>query len=503
MKKLTRRQFLSNSSKFAACGALASSANRTLFAASADKSRPNVLFIIVDDHSPNLHSMLQESPVETPNMERLAKRCTQFSLGYCPSPGCCPSRTSFLTGVRPSTSGVYFNSQAYRKSSTWISGVDNLPQHFKKHGYLAAGYGKIFHNRFQEDDTHSWTEGYVEPYSNEEEIELREHTLPGSLLDVPGVHPFYTFGVLPDDWDREDPAKMQQDTRHANQAIEVLRIQHDRPFFLACGFWRPHVHWTVPRRYFDMHPLESIEIPEGYRPDDLEDIPKPGRWIATHRGYHDAIVRAGKWRHMLQAYYAAVSYVDEQVGWVLDALEASAYNDNTIIVFAGDNGWHTGEKNHWSKFVLWENACRVPFMMSVPEMIPRICDTPASLLDIYPTLLELCDLPKPATHELEGFNLTPILSGSTSDRGNPVVMTYGRKNHAVRSQRFRYIRYRNGDEELYDHFSDRHEWENLAADPRFKRAKVELAAFLPAVNAPDTEHGGGDSISNWGAEAFN
>jgi arylsulfatase A-like enzyme len=334
---------------------------------------------------------------------------------------------------------------------------------------------------------------------------LWKHVLPGSRVEM--WSDSWSWGVLPDDWDRADPKKLQQDTEFANHTINLLRERQDRPFFVACGFWRPHVRWIVPKRYYERYPLDSIQIPEGYRGDDLEDLPKPARMLATHRGEHDFMVKNGLWKKALQAKYASTSYVDEQIGRVLDALEAGPNQDNTIVVFAADNGWHTGEKNHWSKFYLSELACRVVFAISVPGMKPQVSTTPVSLIDIYPTLIALCGLEVPATHALDGIDLTPVLSGKRADRGKPVLSTYGQGCHSVRDERFRYTRYRDGSEELYDHRYDPHEWTNLAADPRFAPIKARLAAHLPEVNAaPIIHHGETEARGNsngWPEGAFN
>lgn len=272
--------------------------------------------------------------------------------------------------------------------------------------------------------------------------------------------------------------------------------------FLRAGYRTAHFGKIAHNRF----PLESIEIPAGYRGDDLEALPKPARWLATHRGEHDYIVKHGLWKKALQAKYASTAYVDGQIGRVLDALEAGPNNDNTIIVFASDNGWHTGEKNHWAKFYLSEMANRVVFAIAVPGMKPQVSTTPVGLIDGYPTLAALCGLPPPA-HALDGVNLAPILRGETRDRGRPVLSTYGPGCHSLRDERFRYTRYRDGSEELYDHQYDPHEWTNLAADPRCAAAKARLAAHFPAVNAAPVIHRGatkseGDS-NGWEDEAFN
>ena len=472
--------------------------------------RPNVLFIIIDDHKPDLHDVFNAaSPVKTPNMRRLAERGTWFTHAYVDAPACCPSRTAFLTGVQASKSGVYYNSHAYRRANSWIAKVETLPGNFLRQGYLTAGYGKIAHNRFLEDDMGDYTPGYYKMMNRPKDVTytdaaLRKHILPGTEVQM--WSDGWTWGVLPDDWDRDDPSKWEQDTEFANHTADLLRRKHDRPFFVTCGFWRPHVSWTVPKRYFELYPLDAIKIPEGYRGDDLEDVPQPARVLATHRGEHAYIVTHGLWKKALQAKYAATSYVDDMIGRVLDALESGPNKDNTIVVFAADNGWHTGEKNHWSKFYLSELACRVVFAICVPGMKPQVSDTPVSLIDIYPTLVALCGLERPATHALDGVDLTAVLRGTRADRGRPVLSTYGQGCHSLRDDRFRYTRYRDGSEELYDHRYDPHEWTNLAGDGRFAAVKNRLAAGLPTINAApiihvgETESRGDDN--GWPAGAF-
>jgi arylsulfatase A-like enzyme len=469
----------------------------------------NVLFLIIDDHGPALHDVFQPSRVHTPNMQRLANRGTWFTHAYVDAPACCPSRTAFLTGVHATKSGVYYNSHAYRRTTASISKVETLPQHFLKHGYLTAGYGKIAHNRFLEDDVGDYTPGYYKMLNRAGDVTHTDAALHKQV--IPGTEQAmwsdsWGWGVLPDDWDRDDPKKLQQDTEFANRTIALVRQPQSQPFFIACGFWRPHVSWTVAKRYYDQYPIDSIEVTDGYRADDLEDLPRAARWLATHRGEHDFIVKNGLWKKCLQAYYASISYVDEQIGRVLDALESGPNRDNTIVVFAADNGWHTGEKNHWSKFYLSELACRVVFSVSVPGFKPQICNTPVSLIDLYPTLTSLCGLPVPGTHQLDGVDLTAILRGDSADRGAPVLSTYGRGCHSLRDARFRYTRYRNGAEELYDHENDPHEWRNLSSDPRFAAVKASLARSLPAVNAPDinfaSERDSTGDINKWEDEAF-
>jgi arylsulfatase A-like enzyme len=476
----------------------------------APAKRPNVLMIIIDDVAANVHSVGQMSPVATPNLERLAARGTWFTHAYNDAPACCPSRTAMLTGVHSARSGVYYNTQSYTRSGTWIAKTESLPANFLRHGYLTASYGKLYHTRDQADHAAEFTPGYFKKHNVRGDVTLNEpmllkQILPCSLHEIPGkTSRNWTWGILPDSWDRDDPAQQQQDTEQANRTIQFLGEAHDQPFFLACGFWRPHVPWTVAQRYYDMFPLDKIELPAGYKAGDIDDLPKPGRWIANHRGEHAEVVAGDMWKKSLQGYYASMAYIDEQIGRVLGALETSPHKDDTIVVFLSDNGMHLGEKDHWLKYALWEQTCQVFLSIHVPGHPNQKIDAPVGLIDLYPTLVDLCGLEKPTTHTLDGIDLTPLLAGKTTQRGQPVLQTYGRGNHAIRDDRYRYIRYRNGDEELYDHQSDPHEWTNLASDPAQRDVKARLARYLPSEDAPDVPevNGGAGDGSRWQDEAF-
>ena len=454
-----------------------------------DPGRPyNVLLIMIDDHKPDLHTAPGGiGPVDTPNLERLAARGTWFTRAYVDAPACCPSRTALVTGVHAARSGVYYNNQAYRRVPSWISRAETFPARFKANGYLAAHFGKITHNRYLSDDEVDYSPGQYRMFNRDathRDGDLAKFIQPGS--EVRMWTEGWSWGALPDDWDRDDPTKLQQDTEFARGAAAMLRQRHSQPLFLAVGFWRPHVTWTVPQRYFDRFPLDRIELPPGYRPDDGADTPHAAQWLATHRGEHAYITENGLWKKALQAKYASTAYVDEQVGTVLDALEAGPNRENTIVIFAADNGWHTGEKDHWSKFYLSEQACRVVFSVLVPGLPTQVCERPVSLTDVYPTLMALCGLGTPTTHRLDGEDLTPLLRDARAPaRLQPVMSTYGRGCHSLRDERYRYTRYRDGSEELYDHTVDPHEWHNLAGDERFNAEKGRLAAWLPTVDAPE------------------
>lgn len=461
-------------------------------AAEAAGERPNVLMIFIDDHAANMTSVLDASRVKTPNMERLAARGTWFTRAYNAAPSCGPSRTALLTGVHPVNSGVYYNSQAFRRTKTPIAQAQTLQQLFLSEGYLTAGYGKVEHTGYQNDELKNYTPGYRVRHRDPRQVthpeqELWKQVIPGTLR-VPDPEYLPTrFGMLPDEWDADDPARLTEDTETANRTLAFLGERHEQPFFLTCGFYRPHSERIVPKRYYDLYPLDEMRIPPSYLPGDLDDVPVAGRWRATKLGTHAAVVKAGLWREYMRSYYAATSYVDEQIGRVLDALEASPYSGNTIVVFASDNGYNAGEKDMWAKFALWDQTCRVVFAISLPGSRAQVVDTPVSLIDIYPTLLKLCRLPPPTAQTLDGVDLGPLLQGESSLPRKTVLSTWGVGNHSVTDGRFRYIRYLNGDEELYDLSTDRYEWTNQAGNPRFQLIKQALAAQLPAEDAPEIE----------------
>jgi arylsulfatase A-like enzyme len=253
-----------------------------------------------------------------------------------------------------------------------------------------------------------------------------------------------------------------------------------QPYFLACGFFRPHLPWYVPQKYFDLYPIDEILVP-ATTSGDLDDLPAEAlKLAAARRNDFEAIKKAGRWKYAIQAYLASISYADAQIGRVLDALDARPNHHRTIIILWSDHGWHLGEKEHWHKSTLWEAATRVPLIISAPNHRSGVCDQPVSLLDLYPTLCELCRMqPTPDNrHRLDGISLAPLLRDPETPWNRPAVIEYKFGNAAVRGRRYRYIRYRDGGEELYDHDSDSEEWTNLADDPQFVSVKQALAKWI-------------------------
>ncbi|MEW4487194.1 sulfatase [Thalassoglobus sp. JC818] len=432
----------------------------------ADASeKPNVLFIAVDDLNDWISPLGGYEGCQTPNLERLAARGMTFTRAYCAAPACNPSRASLMTGVRPWTSGVYHNPQPWRPA---MPDVLTIPQHFSANGYRSTGAGKIFHGAF--DERASWDD-YMKKGGDPKPtkaVTSDPHSKAGGIV----------WGVL----DVEDSE--MNDYATASHTIELLEADHEKPFFAACGIFRPHMPWQVPRKYYDMYPLEEIKVP--YVPEgDLDDIPEAGVKVAKPQGDHAKILETDNWAYAVQAYLASITFADAQIGRVLDALEESQYNDNTIVVLWGDHGWHLGEKEHWRKFALWEEATRVPLFISVPGMTEpgSRCDRTVDLMSLYPTLCRLCDLAM--LEQLEGTSIVPLLKDADAKWIVPAITTHGRNNHAIRSEKFRYIHYEDGSEELYDHESDSGEFNNIAGDPGMKEEIEKLKRWLPPNNAPD------------------
>jgi len=449
-----------------------------LCAATANtQAKPNILFLAIDDLNDWIGVLDGYPGVQTPHLDRLAERGVLFTRAYCAAPACNPSRAALLTGVRPSTSGVYHNPQPFRNV---LPDAVTLPQHFKANGYHVIGGGKIFHGSFP--DPPSWHEYFNRP---------PDPTPPKRPVNGIKAGKHFDWGPL------DVPDEAMSDYKVAQWGIDYLQKKHDKPFFLAVGFFRPHLPWYVPRKYFDRYPLDKIVLPK-VKDDDLDDIPEIGRQIARPEGDHRKVLEAKQWTKAVQGYLASITFVDTCVGRILDALGKSDYADNTIIVMWSDHGWHLGEKKHWRKFTLWEEATRAPVMFVVPGMTKpaQRCDRTISYIDLYPTLVELCGLP--AVSRLEGTSIVPLLKRPDTPWDHPAVTTYGRGRHGVRSERWRYIRYDDGTEELYDHESDPMEWTNLAEKPQFIAIKKELARHLPKVNAKSAPY---DPKYRWGKKA--
>ena len=441
-------------------------------AAEQAATRPNVLMIAIDDLNDWIGCLGGHPQVKTPNMDRLAARGMLFTNAHCQAPLCNPSRTSLLTGLRPSTTGVY-NLKPWFRSIEELKDLVSLPQYLSRHGYRTLSAGKIYHG------------GYPPKADREQEFDVwGPRSAVGArpkekLVTTPsGNHPLVDWGTFP----HRDEDK--GDWKIASWAVEQLDAKQPEPFFMAIGFFLPHVPCYATQKWFDMYPDASLQIPI-VKLDDRNDVPDFAWYMhwKLPEPRLSWLQKVHQWRPLVQAYLAVVTFVDSQVGRVLDALDASGQADNTIIVLWSDHGWHLGEKGISGKNSLWERSARVPLMFAGPGVTTGAkCKQPAELLDIYPTLAELCGLPVP--DGLDGHSLVPQLRDAETKRVWPAITTHNPDNHSVRSERWRYIRYADGSEELYDMQNDPHEWTNLIGKPQFKQIAADHARFLPKVSKP-------------------
>jgi arylsulfatase A-like enzyme len=354
-------------------------------------------------------------------------------------------------------------------------------QHFRASGYSARGAGKIFHGT-KPGDARSW----------DDYCGASKGKTPAAVKRDPNLSKSAWVPWGPLDCDDGD----MYDAKTANWIISKLEKPQEKPFFLAYGLTKPHLAWKVPQKYFDLHPLEGITLPP-VKEGDLDDVPAFGKKLAREvydvsnrrnvaakpDGDHANVIANNQWRVAVQAYLATISFADAQIGRVLDALDRSEHAENTIIVLWGDHGWHLGEKEHWRKHALWDVSTRTPLIFSAPEGLAKnkICQRPVSLIDIYPTLIDLCGLPK--REGLDGQSLKPLLENPKREWDRPVVITFGYQNHAIQTERWRYIQYYDGGQELYDHDRDPNEWTNLASVSKYSSRKSELAKWLPSAQA--------------------
>lgn len=455
------------SSAKAICGCALATLLILLSSAPAEDKKPNVLFIAIDDLNHWVGYLGRNPQTRTPNLDRLAKESVAFTHAYCTAPACNPSRASLMSGRRPSSTGCYSNAQNWRPG---IPEDQLLNSHFFRHGYRVYGAGKIYHGAA--DRGGDWTD-----YFDGKGSKLQRHS--SAPDDGVGGIAFYPLANR----NEEMP-----DHSVVDWCIDRMREESAQPFFIACGLVKPHMPFSVPKEWFDKFPLESIELPP-HRQDDLNDVPPAGVKMAGPDGDHAKIIASGRWKEAVQAYLATIAYCDYEVGRLLNALDASPRKADTIVCLWSDHGWSLGEKSHWRKFALWEEPTRTIFLWKVPGLTPAggVCGWPVDSLNVYPTLASLAELPRPA--HVEGFDMTPILENPKADWDQPALTTHGRGNHAVRFGDYRYIRYADGSEELYQHTNDPLEYTNLANHPEHAPIKKELASYLPKKEAADLPGG--------------
>lgn len=435
---------------------------------------PNILFISVDDLNTMIGSL--GGRAKTPNINRLASMGTSFTDAHCQAPLCGPSRASIMTGLRPSTSGIYgmIPDDKIKADNPVTNDIVLLPEYFKNNGYHTMGIGKLFHihapkNLF--DESGGRIKGFG-PFPEERFV-----------WDGYGTADSTLYGKTSTDWGAfPESDTLMPDHKSVNWAIERLQREQQDPFFLGVGFLRVHVPFYVPQKWFDMYPLEDIETPP-YLENDLDDVPEIALKIndLPMMPSTEWAIKNGEWPKIIQAYLACISYVDHEVGRLLDALENSNYADNTIIVLWSDHGYRMGEKGTFAKHALWDVATRVPLIFAGPN-IPqnKTINKPTELLSIYPTLLELTNLP--AYERNEGESLVSKMHGGEL-HNKVAITTFGMNNHSVKSSKYRYIRYEDGGEEFYDHESDPNEFYNKIDDPEYNEDIEALKKSLPATNA--------------------
>lgn len=437
---------------------------------------PNVLFISLDDMNDWAQPLAGNSQALTPNLLKFGDEAVNFTRNYCASPGCNPSRAALLTGVHTYRSGMYSNYQDWRKVPKLAASL-TIGQHFRQNGYYTAGAGKIFH--YEQVDTLGWDDYYPsikKPMSDDNFPERR----PASMPPFKYMYNMFDWSGLPIS-DEETG-----DFETVSYITDQLKRKHDKPFFLAAGIYRPHLPWYVPQKYFDMFPLDSINLPAIMEGDTTDLGPVAKELITRGGNYHKHVVEANQWKQAVQGYLASIAFADEMVGRLLKALSESEYADNTIVVIWSDHGWQLGEKMHWRKFALWENVTRTVMMMKVPSGVSAMpggsvaggaTTNITSLLDIYPTLVDLCNLPE--RNDLDGVSLAPILSNPDTLIARPVITTYDYGSYSVRSGPWHYIKYVDDSEELYNLESDPEEWYNLAVGDSLMNIRNQLAQAIP------------------------
>ncbi len=446
-----------------------------------------MLIIALDDLNNWLGCMGTNPDVQTPHMDHLAEHGTLFTNACCASPVCLPSRTALLTGLNPTTTGCYLLNDL-PQDSPGAHEAPPFPLHFRHNGYRTMSVGKVDHGNLldravqAERGESMWDEDGGRFGGQQFDMHSR-HT--SCLTETPGYYSFaYHWGPLD-----EDQAATMADRHVADWAVERLQHSYDSPFLLAAGFHRPHVPLIAPQRFFDMYDKEQLHLPPT-GPYDFDGMPEAAQQVAltgyqeTELGKHYQITQHGHWRDILQAYLACISFADECVGRVLSALEQGPHAGNTVVALWSDNGWNLGEHFHWQKFSLWDQSSRVPLIIRAPGMAQpgRPCHQGVSLVDLYPTLLELCNLPQ--VPGLEGESLQGLLCGERKKREHPAMTSFGPHNHSLRTERWRYTRYCDGSEELYDYETDLNEHTNLADSPECADIKGSLARWLPERTAP-------------------
>lgn len=445
----------------------------------------NIVMIAIDDMNNWVGKW--EGRAFTPNIDQLANDGVQFRNAHCVVPACNPSRVALLTGLRPETTGQYTNEGNFRDRENGANLV-TLPQFLMSKGYETIEAGKIFHKQagtghtpHAQSDPQSWSYQYKTPTGTPGHnlyLDSEKHAkwLMGSA-EYDGIpygeylRKFAVWGAIPEK--REECG----DWMSAEYCAEYLQEEHDKPFLLSCGIFRPHSPQLAPQKYFDMYPLDEIELPE-IPENDMDDIPK-----SAQSNFSSGIARKIKsdtleWKKAIQAYKACMTFADDCVGHLLESLENSDYADNTIVLFWTDHGWQLGHKDRWEKFSLWNQATNAPMIIKLPNQQNggKVTEH-VSFLDIYPTIVDLLGYKQPKA--LQGHSLKHLIEEPTSTWDYAAVTTYNKGNVSVKKGDWNYITYNNGDSELYNLQNDPLEYINLATDEQYIPIIEELKAYLP------------------------
>lgn len=469
MNSITRRDFLKTTT---AAGALTAFSQLGAAAGKPSPSKPNVLMICTDDLNDWIGCIGGHPQVKTPHLDRLAARGTLFSNNHCQAPICTPSRNSIMTGLRPSTTGSYGLRPGIRQIERTKDHI-TLPQTFTSDGYYTYTCGKVYHD------------GSIPPALQAAEFNVwgpapKKTRPPKPIANLPEPrNPLMDWGQFPQ---RDED---HTDYKVATHAAQTLRdAPKDRPFFIACGFRLPHVPCFASQKWFDLYTEADLVMPP-IKEEERKGTPRFSWYL--HWKLPEPRLKMlrenNEWRPLVRAYLASISFMDSQVGRLLDALDATGRADNTIVVFWSDHGYHLGEKEISGKNTLWDPSTKVPLIFAGPGITRGAkCARPVESLDIFPTLLELAGFPE--RPDIEGHSLVQLCQNANSARPWPAITTHNQHNHSVRTERWRFICYADGSEELYDMVADPNEWTNLAGKPEHRGVKQELAGWLPRVNLP-------------------
>ncbi len=430
------------------------------------KEKPfNVLFISIDDLNDWVEPLGGHPQASTPNLKDFSKKAMNFTNAHASAPLCNPSRISLMTGLDPRSTGIVSNN-AFYPFRDHLPNAETMIQHFKREGYYTAGFGKIFHkedSKTEPWDEYEWCSGRPKP-----------KPFPGHGIKfiTDSVYRYFDWGVVKDTITKWGENQITQNVSN------FLDKPHKSPFFLAAGFRLPHLGWYTQERFHKPYDSLEISLPD-FSPDDINDIPSIIlESIKKDRKAHDTIMGRGVWQDAVKSYLASVSYIDYELGHILEKLKATGYYDNTIVVVWSDHGFHLGEKSTWRKNTLWEESTRIPLLIHVPDVTKSNAKTdhPVSLLDLYPTLVSLCGITP--RNDLEGQNISELLSNPEVELGKNYVTTTNVLGTAVRNKNWRYIRYKDGSEELYDHRNDPSEHNNLVDNSDYTDQLNTLRSYL-------------------------